>query len=154
MRAGRATVGFVVCAFPMFVGCATPDATGTAAQLTAGRSLEPDIPVPAGFELVERSSEDLSTGRGRLYLRHDYEGAADKFAIRTFYREQMPICRWRLIDDAHVAGDLTLQFEKKTERCTVRITDRKGWFERRARVRVTVSRRERADDPPPKRKGA
>ena len=111
--------------------------------------MEPDIPLPIGFRLVDRASEDhRSAGFRRLYLRHEYAGKADKHAIRSFYREQMPLARWRLLSDANVKGDFSMRFEKGTESCTIQITDRNTVFSKAASIRVLVVHEEPAIDPP------
>ena len=113
------------------------------------RPVEADIPLPVGFRLVDRASEDhRSAGFQRLYLRHEYAGQADKHAIRGFYREQMPLARWRLLSDANVKGDFSMRFEKGTESCTIQITDRQTVFSKTASIRVLVVHEESAIDPP------
>lgn len=81
---------------------------------------EQDIPLPVGFVLADHSSEDWSGGSIR-YLRHRYVGVADKFAIRRFYREQMPLLRWKAVGDSHVRGRIVMRFERGRESNTVTI---------------------------------
>lgn len=111
------------------------------------RPFEPDIPVPVGFRFVEASSEDRSTGTARLYLRHVYEGAAAKVAVRSFYREHMPLSRWVNVSDGNVKGEYTLRYEKGTESCTVLIRDREGW-RGGSEVQVIISQEQRGASPP------
>ena len=86
---------------------------------------EPDIPLPGGFRLVDESSEDWSSGSTR-YVRHRYLGRADKYAVRRFYREQMPLVRWTPISDGNVGGHMNMRFRRGTESCTVRVDDADG----------------------------
>ncbi len=140
----------------LLVGCAaTGDAapglssTGWVRLVADPRPLEPDIPLPVGFRLVDRASEDhRSAGFQRLYLRHEYVGKANKYAIRSFYREQMPLARWRLLSDANVKGDFSMRFEKGTESCTIQITDRNTVFSKTSTIRVLVVHEEPAIEPP------
>ena len=135
-------------------GCATGGGTPQVRLVPDPRPVEPDIPLPLGFRLVDQASEDhRSAGSQRLYLRHEYAGKADKHAIRTFYREQMPLARWRLLSDANVKGDFSMRFEKGSESCTIQITDRDKVFSKAATVRVVVAHEEPASDPPRARKG-
>lgn len=154
---GRLIRLFTVLGVCLLVGCAanSSDArrgrgfTGWARLVAHPRPVEPDIPLPVGFRLVDRASEDhRSAGFQRLYLRHEYEGKADKHAIRSFYREQMPLARWRLLSDANVKGDFSMRFEKGTESCTIQITDRTTVFSKTASIRVLVVHEEPAIDPP------
>lgn len=139
------------------VGCATDGSAARGGRASAGwirlvanpRPVEPDIPLPVGFRLVDRASEDhRSAGFQRLYLRHEYVGEADKYAVRSFYREQMPLARWRLLSDANVKGDFSMRFQKATESCTIQITDRHTVFSKTSSIKVLVVHEEPAIDPP------
>jgi hypothetical protein len=107
-------------------GCVESGRAVDDVRLTAGRPIEPDIPIPQGFRLIERAGEDRFTGTQRLYLRHMYCGSAGKRTVREFYREHMPLSRWTLMSDGDIKGDLQLRFEKGTECCTIAIMDRSG----------------------------
>ena len=105
------------------VGCAGSAPIGLEGALKPSRQPhEPDIPLPEGFRLVERSCEDWSSGPIR-YLRHRYRGRAEKAAVRRFYRQQMPLVRWKAISDGNVHGRYTMRFERRTESCTITIED-------------------------------
>ena len=101
---------------------------------------ERDLPLPVGFELAERSSEDFLTGPLR-YLRHTYLGRADKRAVRDFYRRQMPLVRWTPLSDSMVAGCYTMRFERGTETCLVTIEGEPGRLAGRVRVQVIIAPR-------------
>lgn len=127
-------------------GCSTR--TDQSVRLSpSARPFESDIPVPVGFWLVEPASEDASTGTRRLYLRHTYEGRDQKIAVRAFYREQMPLCRWVKVSDGNVKGEYTLRYEKGGESCTVQIRDSEG-LSGGSRVQVIVSQEQRGAFPP------
>lgn len=81
-----------------------------------------DVPVPVGFRLQERSCEDWSSGAIR-YVRHRYLGKADKYAVRKFYREQMPLLRWSAVSEGQVSGRHTLRFKRPKESCTITVSD-------------------------------
>lgn len=108
---------------------------------------ERDIPIPAGFTLVEDACEDQLTGTRRLYLRHLYEGKADKYRVRKFYREQMPRAQWALVSDGNVKGRYTLRFEKSSEACTVQIQDAEGSMGHKIHIQVIIMQEERGKPP-------
>ena len=104
-------------------GCATTGRNAGAAELApSAQPYELDIPLPQGFALVDRSSESWSSGAIR-YLRHRYVGRADKYAIRKFYRQQMPLVRWTALAESQVRGRYTLRFERAEESCTIVVAD-------------------------------
>lgn len=143
-------VGFML--LVLAVGCTQSGKDVREVRLIAARPFESDIPVPAGFALVDSASEDRSTGMGRLYLRHEYRGQADKQAIRNFYREQMPLARWSEMSDGNVKGEIDMRFQKNSESCIIRISEKRGLFSTKAMIQVIVAREERGQTPPATRK--
>jgi hypothetical protein len=119
--AGRAAVALLLIVLSANTGCPPKDEDPIRLR-PEPRAYVRDVPVPEGFVLVDHLSEDQSTGTRRLYLRHRYEGRAEKFAIRSFYREQMPLAGWSLVSDGNVKGLYTLRFDKGEESCTIRIS--------------------------------
>ena len=123
-------------------------------QNPAGNTVEPrrlvpreqsyfaDVPLPVGFTLVDKASEDRMTGKRRLYVRHVYEGRSDTFATHSFYIEQMPLNKWTMLDRGVVNGVFTIHFEKGQEFCTVTISRAPGWNDR-VRVEVLITQQER-----------
>ncbi len=80
-----------------------------------------DIPVPVGFKLDMEHSRDMTAGSAR-WIDHTYKGKADRYAVREFYRRQMPVTNWSLVNMRTVNSEIILEFEKQTERCTITIT--------------------------------
>jgi hypothetical protein len=142
----------VACTVLLLTGCTATPARGPHIRLARGTPFEPDIPVPAKFGIVDRASEDRSTGTSRLYLRHLYEGSADKHALRAFYREQMPLARWTKVSDGNVKGNIVMRYEKNAESCTIMLTSKQGVFGDKAQIQVIVAREERGQRPPATRK--
>jgi len=141
-RAGG-TVALLACSLTW--GCSQNDSGTQQVRLVSStRAPEPDIPIPAGFQLVDEASEDRSTGVSRLYLRHLYVGKADKYAVRNFYREHMPLARWQKVSDGNVRGVCTLRFEKGSESCTVDIRDAGTGMGRRTQIQILVSQEQRS----------
>ncbi len=102
---------------------------------------------------MEQASEDRSTGSARLYLRHLYEGTGDKYAVRSFYREQMPLVRWTKVSDGNIKGNFTMRFEKGNESCTITISDARSFLGPRTQIQIVVAREERGNAPPTTRTG-
>jgi hypothetical protein len=134
-------------------GCARKRPDAREVRLLPARPYAPDVPVPVDYALVDSASEDRATGVSRLYLRHVYEGRADKYAIRGFYREQMPLARWSMLSDGNVKGDIIMRFEKGSESCMIMISDGSG-FGHGARIQVIIAREERGQTPPATRTGS
>ncbi|HUU84441.1 MAG TPA: hypothetical protein VM243_13150 [Phycisphaerae bacterium] len=148
MTAGLHRNGFLWMGALLIAGLATgcdPSASGKhdVRLIASSRPYEPDIPIPAGFRLMDIASEDRSTGVSRLYLRHLYTGKADKYAVRNFYREQMPLVRWTLVSAGTVRGVYSLRFEKGNESCDIEIRDAEQGLQRHVQVQVLVSQQQR-----------
>ncbi len=92
-----------------------------------GTAFLEEVAVPTGFRLVEGHSMDHESA-GQRMARHEYQGRADPFAVREFYRQQMPQKGWERVSDQSFKGVITMRFEKKLEVCTVQI--RPGQFGR------------------------
>jgi len=107
------------------------------------------VAVPEGFKLVDQMSEDYETGSVR-FARHNYVGSGDLQAIRTFYREQMPLLGWNRVSDQQVKGRITIRFEKQNEVCTVEIEE--GGALGRTNIQVIVKPFHRTPVEPPRRK--
>ena len=116
--------------------------------IASNRPYEADIPLPTGFAMVEKAMEDHSTGQTRTYLRHVYSGRADKFAVRRFYREQMPLARWAKVSDSAIKGEFTMRFAKGNEVCVINIADEGNVFANKTSVQVKVAQEQRGATPP------
>lgn len=90
------------------------------------------IPLPTGFKLVDKLSDDQASGGMRM-ARHTYAGSANARAVSEFYTEQMPLHGWTLVSRMTVKGPMNLRFENKDESATIDI--RPGSF---GRVSVQV----------------
>jgi len=107
------------------------------------------VAVPAGFNLVDKMTEDYESG-GQRMARHVYSGSADPHAVRNFYREQMPLLGWNRVSDQNVKGIITIRFEKQDESCTVEIQSG-GALGGRTSIQVIVMPFKRTPMEPPKR---
>jgi hypothetical protein len=134
------------------LSCVTVPRSPLAPLEASSAPYEPDLPIPEGFALRERSSEDWSSGTLR-YLRHDYIGRAPLYAVRKFYREHMPRARWTPVSDSGVSGRYTLRFTRGRESCVVTV-ERVGAA--RVSVRVVIAPLAEAQSPavPPRHHGS
>ncbi len=86
---------------------------------------------------------------GLRFAQQEYSGSADPFAVREFYKEQMPLVGWREVSSQNIKGRLTMRFESATEECTMSI-EPAGWFNR-CTIEVVVQPFNRKVSEPPKR---
>jgi len=129
-------------------GCGDKPEGGLARLNARGEPFLSGVPVPEGFSLVDRNTEDYESG-GRRWARHCYRGRADQFAVRNFYREQMPLLGWNLISDQNVKGVMTIRFENPDEACTIQI-ERDGMFNRCTVQAILMPLSRVTAEPPPR----
>jgi len=78
-----------------------------------------DIPVPSGFGLVgDESYVFESSGLRVLFL--SYTGKADIDKVVNFYKEQMSMYDWHLLNVVEY-GERLLNFDRAKETCIVRL---------------------------------
>ncbi len=119
-------------------GCAAPRAVSADGSLKASaRPYDVDIPLPVGFRIVDRSSEEWASGPIR-FVRHQYFGRGDRFAVRRFYRRQMPLIRWTAVEESQLDGRIAMRFRRGDETCRVIIDSRRSWLSQRIRIEVTI----------------
>jgi hypothetical protein len=76
-----------------------------------------DIPVPAGFKTVPLESYSFDNGGVRVALLK-YQGKADADQLVTFYKEQMKMNQWELINVTEF-GQRMLNFNNEKESCII-----------------------------------
>jgi len=76
-----------------------------------------DVPVPAGFKFVSQESYSFESTGVRVGMLK-YRGKANPDQVVNFYKEQMPIYNWNLIN-AIEYGQRLLNFEREQESCIV-----------------------------------
>lgn len=113
-------VGLLVC----LSGCATPVQKDSIPK-TQGM-LEPssvlkfnDIPVPAGFKVLTKDSYSFETGNVRVGILK-YQGKANSDQVVNFYKEQMAMYNWNLLNSIEY-GERLLNFEREGESCIVTV---------------------------------
>jgi hypothetical protein len=97
-----------------------------------------DLPMPAGFKLLDKETTDYMTG-GLRYAKQVYKGSADPVLVREFFQEQMPLSRWKWVDTENEGGVQSLRFRKDEERCDIKVTrEGRGLF-LKTMIRIRIS---------------
>lgn len=127
-----------------FTGCAElkkdKGVSGTAAMLEPQAITKfSDVPVPAGFKLIPANTYCFEASGLRMGLLK-YEGKADVEAVVNFYKEQMPMSNWRLLNVVEY-GERLLNFDREQETCIVTLLS-KGH-----NVTITISLGPKAQTP-------
>lgn len=108
-----------------FVGCATSTTSsggtqGVAKPLgVAGVLRFEDVPAPAGFKIIHNESFSFQNDQYRLGILK-YVGRADADTVAKFYKDQMPLYNWNLVNLMEY-GRKILNYEKADETCIVTI---------------------------------
>ena len=79
-----------------------------------------DIPKPAGFRMVERTSMAKASGQYRI-AQCEYTGSKDRESVRRFYEEYMPEAGFTLKHWGLDKGTYSLNFESDRETCDISI---------------------------------
>ena len=117
---------FLIFGFFVFsAGCATTNtnsSSGYSQQGATGMSSIlkfEDVPVPAGFRLIDNESFTFQNDRMRVGLLK-YAGSPDANRVVAFYKEQMPMYNWDLINVIEY-GQRVMNFERSDQTCIVTI---------------------------------
>ncbi|MDD5730676.1 MAG: hypothetical protein PHN57_06065 [Candidatus Omnitrophica bacterium] len=76
-----------------------------------------DVPVPAGFKAIPQNSYSFESSGVRVGVLK-YHGKADPDQVVNFYKEQMPINNWHLLNVIEY-GERVLNFDRENETCIV-----------------------------------
>ena len=108
------------CAFALF-GCATTsgkDTSKESALLEPQATLKfPDVPIPAGFKAIVEKSYSFETQGVRVGVLR-YQGKANPDQIVSFYKEQMPMYNWNLLNIVEY-GNRLMNFDRENETCII-----------------------------------
>lgn len=120
----------------LFLGCATVSKEEEAPML--GQTLEPqsifkfsDIPIPAGFRFISSDSYSFESGGFRAGI-FKYQGRGKPTQIVNFFREQMPMYNWHLLNVIE-HGQCLLNFEREQESCIISL------FPKGRNITITIS---------------
>ncbi|PIP18619.1 MAG: hypothetical protein COT38_00270 [Candidatus Omnitrophica bacterium CG08_land_8_20_14_0_20_41_16] len=78
-----------------------------------------DIPIPLNFKLLPQESYSFESSGIRVALLR-YQGKASLDRLNSFYKEQMPMFNWSLLNIIEY-GDCMLNFEREGESCIINI---------------------------------
>ncbi len=109
-----------LCAIALF-GCATTSSKDTSKQsalLEPQAILKfPDVPIPAGFKALNEKSYSFETSGVRVGVLK-YQGKANPDQVVNFYKEQMPMYNWVLLNIIEY-GNRLLNFDRENETCII-----------------------------------
>lgn len=81
-----------------------------------------DLPVPSGFALLAENSYSFESAGVRVGVLK-YQGRANPDQVVSFYREQMPMYNWDLLNVVEF-GDRLMNFERSSESCIINIVSK------------------------------
>lgn len=76
-----------------------------------------DVPVPVGFKMILRESYSFQSGGVRVGLLK-YQGKANVDQVINFYKDQMPMYNWNLLNIIEF-NERLLNFDRETETCII-----------------------------------
>jgi len=79
-----------------------------------------DVPVPVGFKLLSGNSYAFENAGLRVGVLR-YQGKAEPEQVLTFYKEQMPMYNWNLLNIVEY-GDRMMNFDRDTETCIISLS--------------------------------
>lgn len=79
-----------------------------------------DLPIPSGFELLDKESYSFENAGVRVAVLK-YKGKANVDQIINFYKEQMPMYGWTLLNIIEY-GERLLNLEKGSELCVINLS--------------------------------
>lgn len=118
-------------------GCAKDGATPSILEANAHPYVQ-DVPLPAGFKLDERHSEDRAT-EGHRAVKHVYQGRGHLQSVKAFYQHNMPLANWVARKHSLSKGVYLLEYQKGHEHCEIRIERMpSGFLGAVTQVRATI----------------
>lgn len=125
---GVLIAGLSLCAV-LAAGCATDNygsTRGSDTQLVEPQNIFKfnDVPVPAGFKLIPKDSYSFESSGVRVAVLR-YRGKGDRELINSFFKEQMAIYKWNLLNMVEY-GDTIMNFDKENETCIITLSPKGG----------------------------
>jgi len=81
-----------------------------------------DVPIPVGFQIIQGETYIFESAGVRVGVLK-YRGKANIEQITAFYKEQMPMYNWHLLNMVEY-GDRLLNFDRDAETCIVNLSPR------------------------------
>lgn len=79
-----------------------------------------DVPVPVRFKLLWQDSYAFESGGVRMGVLK-YQGKANPEQVVNFYKEQMPMYNWNLLNIVEY-GERLMNFDRETETCIISLS--------------------------------
>jgi hypothetical protein len=140
--------------FSSFIACCLLTAVLTGCSTTSDSRIEPqsvlkfsDIPIPVGLKSLAQTSYSFESAGVRVGVLK-YQGRADINQVINFYKEQMPMYNWNLVNIIEY-GQRLLNFERENETCIITL-QRAGWWNEE--VLLTISLGPKSQSPAKKAK--
>lgn len=112
------------CTLALF-GCVTATTSGKNTSKESA-PLEPqaalrflDVPIPLGFKALNEKSYSFETSGVRVGVLK-YQGKANPDLVVSFYKEQMPMYNWNLLNIIEY-GNRLLNFDRENETCVIEL---------------------------------
>lgn len=125
----------------LLVSCLLINTAITGCSTISDSKLEPqailkfsDLPVPAGLKPLPQTSYSFENAGVRVGVLK-YQGRANIDQVINFYKEQMPMSNWNLINIIEY-GQRLMNFERENETCIITMQVAGFWNED---VLVTIS---------------
>ncbi|MDD5692341.1 MAG: hypothetical protein PHP10_04095 [Candidatus Omnitrophica bacterium] len=83
-----------------------------------------DIPVPVGFKSLTQQSYSFESSGVRVGVLK-YQGKNNPDLVVNFYKEQMPMYNWNLVNIVEY-GQRLLNFERESESCIITLEQKGG----------------------------
>lgn len=117
----RATIFFILSIF-LLAGCETflkkDKARGVSVALEPQSIVKfSDIPVPTGFRFLSEESYSFESGGVRVGVLK-YQGKANIEQVMSFYKDQMPMYNWNLLNIIEY-GQRLMNFDRESETCII-----------------------------------
>ncbi len=126
MKAKFPVIVLLGCCVIVLLGCATTvkkeEGSAKAPAILEPSSISKfaDVPVPNRFKFLETDSYSFESAGIRVgFLK--YQGKATAEQVVSFYREQMPMYNWNLLNVVEY-GDRLMNFDREAETCIITIT--------------------------------
>lgn len=97
--------------------------TGSPALLEPQGTLKfSDVPVPVGFKFLAQDSYSFESAGVRVGVLK-YQGKSNVDRVLNFYKEQMPMYNWNLLNVVEY-GERLLNFDRQAETCIITLSCR------------------------------
>ncbi|MFA6357308.1 MAG: hypothetical protein WCY09_01370 [Candidatus Omnitrophota bacterium] len=115
-------LSIIFCILTTLIGCSTfsDSRSGNPAMIEPQTNLKfADVPIPIGLKIIPQQSYSFESSGIRVGVLK-YQGKADSDQIVNFYKEQMAMYNWNLINIVEYGVKL-MNFDRENETCIINI---------------------------------